>query len=82
MSNYQYDFTTTIEINGEETEVSVGYNVEPAQRGGWSDPSWDAYADEFEVTLDGKTLELDKETEAIILDRCNDDMENFDYDGD
>ncbi len=40
-------------------DVEFEYHVEPAQRGGWTDPSWDAYVDEmyfepdtFERTMD------------------------------
>jgi hypothetical protein len=30
-----------------EIPVKVEFSIEPAQRGGWSDPSWDAYVDEL-----------------------------------
>jgi len=51
VKNFYITETLTIEGGGEdaveievETEVEVEYHIEPAQRGGMTDPSWSAYA--------------------------------------
>lgn len=51
MKNFYIMETLTIEGGGEdaveleiETEVEVEYYIEPAQRGGMTDPSWPAHA--------------------------------------
>jgi len=51
MKNFHVIETLTIEGGGGdavelevETEIEVDYHIEPAQRGGMTDPSWSAYA--------------------------------------
>ena len=64
MKNFYITQTLTIEGGGEdavelevETEVEVDYYIEPAQRGGMTDPSWSAYA-----VLEGATR-----AEALVI---------------
>lgn len=45
---------TYFEIMGKTYDVE--YDIEPAQRGGMTDPSWDAYIDDVSVTCKGKDL--------------------------
>ena len=45
---------TSFEIMGKTYDVE--YDIEPAQRGGMTDPSWDAYIDDVCVTCNGKDL--------------------------
>jgi hypothetical protein len=67
---------TTITI-----EVDVEYNIEPAQHGGWSDPSWEAYAILETVTVGDRKnfvdiLEyLSEETRNEIADAALEDAQ-------
>jgi hypothetical protein len=73
-----------------EREYEVEYSVEPAQNGGWDDPSWDAYAfidGEIRAT-DGLPFDLTPEVEkaaeraveGIDLDGCDGYEPEPDYD--
>jgi hypothetical protein len=76
MSYFNYSFPATLEIGGEDVDVTISYTIEPAQRGGRTDPSWDAYADEYEVTVDGKVVEV-PELEETIFKLCEKDMNSY-----
>ena len=83
MSNYSYSFDACLQIGDEEdVEVTIHYDIEPAQHGGWSDPSWDAYASDYEVRRDGKVIETSEEDDKRIMKAIDEDMSNMDdYDG-
>lgn len=50
--------------DGTEEDVVVDFYVEPAQNGGWYDPSWDAYIECVDdILLNGES----------IIDRFSDD---------
>ena len=82
---------TTLETTYGEAETPIvvtGY-YNPAQRGGWTDPSWDAYYDDIEAWYyrpgkGWKTIELTKDEEASyaqdMLDQKNDYYDGPDYD--
>ena len=47
----------TFEID--DIEYECFFEIEPAQRGGMIDPSWDAHCYDLVVTLDGNLIETD-----------------------
>jgi hypothetical protein len=54
---------TSFDIMGKTYDVE--YEIEPAQRGGMTDPSWDAYVSEYAVSYKGKDLPSNKFNDLI-----------------
>ena len=54
---------TEFEIMGKTYDVE--YDIEPAQKGGMTDPSWDAHIDDVSVTCKGKDLPSGKVGDLI-----------------
>lgn len=82
--------TVTLEMkDGEEIDVEVKFYIDPGQNGGWTDPSWDAYIEDWEISeeeykrhnypdeeIEESMEEYFDESSDIIWDSICSDMED------
>jgi hypothetical protein len=68
---------TVMAIGGEDIEIYADFHVEPAQYGGRTDPSWDAYIEIDEVRdTQGEILSLTDKEEEYLVKLIERDYEN------